>query len=398
MVWRAVRATGRLVLDLLLVPLGFFALLGTVITMILSATYLGLLLLPYSIRFNRAVASLARRNAAAWLGERVTASYRPVQGGPLARVRAVTGDPQTWRDLGFFVVHSFTGTIGGILAIGLWGALGWGLSIPIWWWAPLPEHAIYLPWALDSWARVVITVPVFLGLVGAVGFRVVPRLADGLFRLAKAILAPRHVRLAERVTEALDAHGHELRRIERDLHDGAQARLVSIAMRLGIAERVLADDPGKAAALITEARLSTEETMTELRGIIRGMYPPILADRGLPGAVAALAGRSPVPVEVETADVGRLPAAVEAAAYFVIAEALTNVARHSAATRARVGVQRTEGRLVAEVSDDGKGGADEQGGSGLAGIRRRVSAFDGTTTLTSPPGGPTTLRVELPCE
>ncbi|WP_066365694.1 sensor histidine kinase [Herbidospora mongoliensis] len=398
MVWRAVRATGRLVLNLLLVPLGFFALLGTVVTMVLSATYLGLLLLPFAIRFNRAVASLARRNAGAWLGERVTASYRPVAGGPLARVRVVTGDPQTWRDLGFLVLHAFTGTLGGILAIGLWGALGWGLSIPIWWWAPLPEHAIYLPWALDSWARVVVTVPLFLGLVATVGFRVLPSIAEGLFRLAKAILAPRHVRLAERVTEALDAHGYELRRIERDLHDGAQARLVSIAMRLGIAERVLAADPGKAAALITEARLSTEETMTELRDIIRGMYPPILADRGLPGAVAALAGRSPVPVDVEMDDVGRLPAAVEAAAYFVIAEALTNVARHSGASGVKIRIRRTESRLEAEVADDGKGGADENGGSGLAGIRRRVSAFDGETTLTSPPGGPTTLRVELPCE
>lgn len=398
MVWRAVRATGRLVLGLLLVPLCVVALLLTVVTMVLSATYLGLVLLPFAIRLNRGVTSLARRNAAAWLGERVTATYQPIRGGVLTRVRVAMSDPQTWRDLGFLVLHVVTGPLGAVLALGLWGALGWGLSIPLWWFAPLPDHAIHLPWALDSWARVAVTVPLFLGLVGAVGFRAVPLVAEGLFRLAKAILAPRHARLAERVTEALDAHGQELRRIERDLHDGAQARLVSIAMRLGIAERVLADDPAKAAALITEARLSTEETMTELRDIIRGMYPPILADRGLPGAVAALAARSPVPVDVETAGVGRLPAAVEAAAYFVIAEALTNVARHSRASSVKVRVGRTGDRLEAEVTDDGRGGADERGGSGLAGIRRRVSAFDGETTLTSPPGGPTTLRVELPCE
>ncbi|NAS22949.1 sensor histidine kinase [Herbidospora sp. NEAU-GS84] len=374
MVRRTVTATGRLLLGLLLVPLCLLAIAVTVFTLVVSATYLGLLLLPYAIRLNRGVASLARRNAGAWLGRPVTASYHPIRGGVLTRVRVVMGDPQTWRDLAFLAQHVVTGPFGAIPAIAFWGALGWALSLPLWWDALGPGHRIYLPWALDSWATVAVTVPLFMALVAAVGFRVVPLVAEGLAQLARSLLAtPQHVRLAERVAEALDAHGYELRRIERDLHDGAQARLVSIAMRLGIAERVLATDPGKAAALITEARLSTEETMTELRGIIRGMYPPILADRGLPGAV-------------------------EAAAYFVIAEALTNVARHSSAGKARVSVRRTENRLTAEVTDDGRGGADENGGSGLAGIRRRVSAFDGVTTLTSPPGGPTTLRVELPCE
>ncbi|WP_062352691.1 sensor histidine kinase [Herbidospora yilanensis] len=399
MVRRTVTATGRLLLGLLLVPLCLLAIAVTLFTLVVSATYLGLLLLPYAIRLNRGVASLARRNAGAWLGRPVTASYHPIRGGVLTRVRVVMGDPQTWRDLAFLAQHVFTAPFGAITAAALWGALGWALSLPLWWDAFAPDHHIYLPWALDSWAAVAVTVPLFMAVVAAIGFRVVPLVAEGLSRLARSLLAtPQHVRLAERVAEALDAHGYELRRIERDLHDGAQARLVSVAMRLGIAERVLATDPGKAAALITEARLSTEETMTELRGIIRGMYPPILADRGLPGAVAALAARSPVPVETETADVGRLPAAVEAAAYFVIAEALTNVARHSSAGKATVRVRRTGNRLTAEVTDDGRGGADENGGSGLAGIRRRVSAFDGETTLTSPPGGPTTLRVELPCE
>ncbi|GIH24453.1 histidine kinase [Acrocarpospora phusangensis] len=402
----AVRATGRLLLGLLLVPVCVLGLVLFALTFLSSATFIGLIILPYAVRLNRGIAGLGRRLAAGWQGRPVPAAYVPIKGGVLARARAVLGDPMTWRDIGWIASHIVTGILLAGLGLGVWGTLGFDLSLPLWWSAPLPEHAVYLAgFALDSWPRVLLTIPAHFAAVAVAGSFVLPWLATAQAALIRAILAtPERILLAERVavltetrTAALDAHGAELRRIERDLHDGAQARLVSIAMRLGVAERLLPADPARAAQLIAEARLSTEETMTELRDIIRGMYPPILGDRGLPGAVAALAARCPVPVTATVAGVDRLPAAVEAAAYFVIAEALTNVARHSAAAGAAVHVHGDPATLTLRVSDDGRGGADEASGTGLAGIRRRVAALDGRTDLSSPPGGPTTLTVELPC-
>ncbi|WP_155339771.1 sensor histidine kinase [Acrocarpospora corrugata] len=404
--WQAVRATGRLLLGLLLVPVCLIGLALFLLTFVSSATFIGLIILPYVVRLNRWIAGRGRRVAAGWLGRPVTAEYATIEGGVLARARIVLGDPMTWRDTAWIAGHIVTGPILAALGLGVWAALGFGPSLPIWWWAPLPEHAVYLlGFAVDSWPRVIVAVPLLVAAVATAGSYVLPWLATAEAVLTRLLLAtPERVRLAERVAEltetrtaALDAHGAELRRIERDLHDGAQARLVSIAMRLGVAERMLAADPDQAATLIAEARLSTEETMTELRDIIRGMYPPILADRGLPGAVAALAARCPIPVAATVTGVDRLPAAVEAAAYFVVAEALTNVARHSAAATATVHVSAADDLLTLRVSDDGRGGADETAGTGLAGIRRRVAAFDGGTDLSSPPGGPTTLTVELPC-
>ncbi len=406
---RAARATGHLVLSLLLVPLCVLALLQFVLALLLSVTFVGLLLLPYAARVNRGVAGLARRLASKVLDRPVTARYGP-RSGVLNRARLTLNDPVTWRDAGWLALHILTGVALPALALALWAGLGFDLSLPIWWWAPLPEHVVNLAGvSIDSWFRVVTVVPVHFAAVAAVALLGIPWLALADAHLARLVLAtPERVRLAERVAEltetraaALDAHGAELRRIERDLHDGAQARLVSIAMRLGIAERMMATDPDQAAELVSEARQSTEETMTELRGIIRGMYPPILADRGLPGAVAALAARCPIPVTTATDGVGRLPAAVEAAAYFVVAEALTNVAKHSGASSAsvRLSVRQNDegGWLTVLITDDGRGAADEAGGTGLAGIRRRAAAFDGRTDLASPPGGPTTLTVELPC-
>ncbi|WP_245647161.1 sensor histidine kinase [Microtetraspora niveoalba] len=402
---RAARATGHLVLGLLLVPLCVLALLQFLVSLVLSVTFVGLLLVPYTARVNRAVAGLARRLASRWLGRPVTARYGP-RTGILNRARLTLNDPMTWRDAGWLALHLVAGPVLLALALGLWAGLGFDLSLPFWWWRPFPEHSVELTGiAVDSWFRVVTVVPVHFAAVAALALWAIPLLAAADAHLTRLILTtPERVRLAERVAEltetraaALDAHGAELRRIERDLHDGAQARLVSIAMRLGIAERMMAADPGKAAELVAEARRSTEETMTELRGIIRGMYPPILSDRGLPGAVAALAAACPVPVTTTTDGVGRLPAAVEAAAYFVVAEALTNVAKHSGASSASVRLSEADGRLTVVVGDNGRGAADETGGTGLSGIRRRVAAFDGRTDLASPPGGPTTLIVELPC-
>jgi signal transduction histidine kinase len=195
---------------------------------------------------------------------------------------------------------------------------------------------------------------------------------------------------------AVDVQESELRRIERDLHDGAQARLVALGMNLGMAEQKLGSDRGGARELVAEARLGVEEALRELRDLARGIHPPVLTDRGLEAAIASLTDRSPIPVVVTANVAGRPPAAVETAAYFVAAEGLTNAAKHAGATRIDVHIVREPTTLVLEVVDDGRGGANPDG-QGLHGLRRRVEALDGTLTILSPSGGGTTLRAELPC-
>ncbi|MEU9285080.1 histidine kinase, partial [Streptomyces sp. NPDC048275] len=201
---------------------------------------------------------------------------------------------------------------------------------------------------------------------------------------------------------------------ERDLHDGTQARLVSLSMRIGIAKRAYDRDPEAARKLLDDAQDQAEEALTELRHVVRGIHPPILTDRGLAGAVRALAASSGLDVTVvvdgleDGAQSGsRAPAAIEAAAYFVVAEALTNAAKHSGSDRAEIRLARIPGGLRVQVRDAGQGGAGgtsqafgsggEAGGSGLLGMQRRVAALDGTLLMTSPVGGPTVIEVELPC-
>ena len=194
---------------------------------------------------------------------------------------------------------------------------------------------------------------------------------------------------------AVDAQDAELRRIERDLHDGAQARLVALGMSLGLAEQRLENDPDGARQLLTEAKLGAREALEELRDLARGIHPPVLADRGLGAAVAALAARSPVEVSVSV--VGeRPPAAIESAAYFVAAEALANATKHADAHHVEIRIARRSDQLSVEVRDDGAGGADPSG-AGLTGLRRRVEALDGRLMVDSPDGGPTVIRAELPC-
>jgi signal transduction histidine kinase len=195
---------------------------------------------------------------------------------------------------------------------------------------------------------------------------------------------------------ALDVQAEELRRIERDLHDGAQARLVALSIHLGRAEDRLDDRP-EVAELLRQARAEASAAIAELRDLARGIAPPVLVDRGLAAAVDALAQRSATPVSVDATVAGRLPAVVETAAYFVVAEALTNAAKHADGAKAHVRIVDQDRVLVVEVSDDGPGGADA-GGGGLTGLRHRVEALDGRLTITSPPGGGTTVRAELPCE
>jgi signal transduction histidine kinase len=208
-------------------------------------------------------------------------------------------------------------------------------------------------------------------------------------------LAARVDRLEQTRRGALDVQAAELRRIERDLHDGAQARLVALTMRLGRAEARLDHDP-EAAELVRAARLDATAAIAELRDLARGIAPPVLADRGLVAASQALGERAPLHVEVHGALRGRLPPVVESAAYFVVSEALTNVAKHAPLARARVELTEREGELAVVVADDGPGGAVATG-SGLTGLRQRVAALDGTFDVVSAPGSGTRLEVRLPC-
>ena len=188
----------------------------------------------------------------------------------------------------------------------------------------------------------------------------------------------------------------DLRRIERDLHDGAQARLVALGMSLGMAEQKLASDPDAAQRLLAEARLGAQEALEELRDLARGIHPPVLADRGLAAAVEALADRTPLPVDVAFTVDRTLARTNESAAYFVVAEALANAGKHAHASRVAIRGLVEGTSLVLEITDDGRGGADPSG-SGLSGLARRVAALDGTLEVRSPAGGPTTIRVVMPC-
>jgi signal transduction histidine kinase len=213
-------------------------------------------------------------------------------------------------------------------------------------------------------------------------------------------LRARVAQLAASRAESVDSQASELRRIERDLHDGAQARLASLGMSLGLAEELLAENPQAVARLLAEARESTSTALVELRDLVRGIHPPVLADRGLDGAIQALALANPVPTTVTIRIPGRLPASVESAAYFTVAEALANAIKHAKARQITICLEYTGdggGLLSMVVRDDGRGGASLEGGTGLRGIERRLGAFDGTVRVDSPVGGPTDVRMSLPC-
>jgi signal transduction histidine kinase len=203
--------------------------------------------------------------------------------------------------------------------------------------------------------------------------------------------------LTESRADAVDTASADLRRLERDLHDGAQARLVALGMSLRAAERLIPTSPDAAIALVAEAREASARALTELRELVRGVLPPVLADRGLADAVRALALDSPLAVQTAIDVPGRPPAPVETACYFAVAEVLTNAAKHSGARDARVSLSHTDGMLRIEVTDFGLGGADPARGSGLAGVEKRLATFDGILVVSSPVGGPTIVVMEVPC-
>jgi signal transduction histidine kinase len=210
-------------------------------------------------------------------------------------------------------------------------------------------------------------------------------------------LTGRVQRLTETRGHAIDAATTELRRIERDLHDGAQGRLVALGMNLRAVERMLPASPQAALALVAEARETSSRALSDLRNLVRGIYPPVLADRGLGHAVQALALDTPLPVRVDVDLPGRLTAPVESACYFAVAEVLANAVRHSGASHVDIRMQHTDGTLRIEVCDDGIGGADQAKGTGLQGVERRLGTFDGIMAVSSPTGGPTMVVMEVPC-
>ncbi|MFF3666992.1 sensor histidine kinase [Microtetraspora malaysiensis] len=330
--------------------------------------------------------------------------YLPLEGPLPTRVRAAVGDPATPREVFWLLAHGVTGIILGFLALGLPLAALNAATLPLWWWMLPGSPPSVLGYAVDSWPLALTGPFVAAGYLG-VACLVLPTAAGLSERLSRTLLKPLgRVRLAQQVAmltaaraSALEAHGQELRRIERTLHDGTQNRLVAVVMHLGMLERALANAPESTRQMAGRAQEAASDALVNLRDAIRAIHPPVLTEHGLDGALAALAARSPVPCTVETADFPRLPAAVEAAAYFTAAEALTNVAKHSHAGKAVVRVYLDGGLLTIEIEDDGVGGAQSGTGSGLTGIDHRAAAFGGRSTLTSPPGGPTVLKVELPC-
>jgi signal transduction histidine kinase len=236
-------------------------------------------------------------------------------------------------------------------------------------------------------------------LILGAGVWLVPRtigVHSGLVR-RNAALAARATRLAETRGTAVDSAAAQLRRLERNLHDGAQARLVALGINLRAAEQLFKTDTDTALALVAESRENSALALAELRALVRGFHPPLLADRGLAAAVQSLALGSPIPAQTDIQLPGRPPAPVESAAYFAVAEALTNAVKHSGASGVHIRMAYCAGMLRIEVTDDGHGGADPANGTGLLGVERRVTTFDGILAVSSPPGGPTIIVIEVPC-
>jgi signal transduction histidine kinase len=368
----------------------------------------GLFALPVTLAGVRAVATLRRRLAGAWSGVEIAVPYRPrpAYGGPWRRCRWLLGDPATWRDLLWLLMQAPIGLVLGAVpaALILYGLEG-VLLVPLLVWWVSDGYGYGFVWPIDNLLDGLFSLPqgaLFLLLAITVG----PRLLRVDALLARWLLAPTQTaRLAQRVqdltesrSETVDAQAAELRRIERDLHDGTQARLVALSMSIGLAQELMGRDPAAARRLLTEAHDASTQALVELRHLVRGIHPPALVERGLDGAIQALALAVPLPVALSLDLPGRTQAPVESAVYFAVAETLANVTKHSAAHSAYITLSYGGGRLRAEIGDDGVGGADAAGGTGLRGIQRRLAALDGTMVVASPPGGPTVITMELPCE
>lgn len=367
---------------------------------VLCLVGVGLPLAPAALRGVRAAADRERARLSAWGPEVLGPAALP------ERLRDAARDTGVRRELRWLLCHATSGLLLGLMGLTLPLATVRDATFPLWWRLVPPEDASS---QLGLWLVHDTAGALGVGLIGIGWLVATASLTPGLAWLqawpGRRLLAPdagtdlalRVATLSATRAAALDAHAAELRRIERALHDGTQNRIVGVTVLVGAARRAVARDPATADAILERAQTAAEEALSELRVVVRSILPPVLADRSLVDALSAITADCAVPCVVDADVPGRCAASVESTAYFAVAESLTNVARHSRATRTTVTLRREGDRLLVGVTDDGRGGAVEVAGSGLAGIRRRVEALDGTFALASPPGGPTTLEVSLPC-
>jgi signal transduction histidine kinase len=344
-------------------------------------------------------AQAERLRIAGSLGHQVSSPYRRLPRGSAL-------DPAAWRDLAYLLLLVPVGAAEFASVVAAIVFLVGTITLPAWLFVAFPEGVpLWRDVRIDTLTETLIVAVVTLPVSALAGYLLITGLSKAHVALGGALLGPsRRLRLAERVEELTESRSRvlaaalaERRRIERDLHDGAQQRLVSLAMELGMAKEKMATDPASARRLLEEAHGEAKRALADIRDLVRGIHPALLSDRGLDAAISALADRCPVPTEVNVYLDGRPSEAVETTAYFVVAEALANVAKHSGASEARVSVRREPGdRLVIEVIDDGRGGADPDTGTGLAGLRDRLAALDGRLFVESPAGGPTSVLAELP--
>lgn len=378
---------------------------------LLLVTFLGIPVLAVGLAGCRGFGVLERKMARGLLGLDMPEPepLRARKSGAVGWMGAVLKSGTSWRHLLYSVLHLPWAMFSFVVAVNFW-AYGWALlTYPLWFWLfPMyggqdglqlygdETHRIYLDNPFE------ITVTALVGLLFTVATPWIVRALTLVDRvMVQGLLGPS--RLATRVVElesgrgvVVDTAAADLRRIERDLHDGAQARLVALAMDLGLAKEKLTEDPQAAARMVDEAHGEVKTALQELRDLARGIHPAVLTDRGLDAALSAVASRCVVPVRVEVDLAERPAAAIEGIAYFTVSELLQNVSKHARATGASVDVWRVENRLMLQVADDGVGGADAGVGSGLAGLAGRLDAVDGILVVDSPVGGPTRVTAELP--
>ncbi|MFF2012431.1 sensor histidine kinase [Streptomyces sp. NPDC058195] len=409
----ALAAWRGLVLSVMSLAGSLTLLVWAVLSIVCVPLGIGLFTTPGALELVRTHANRRRLLAADWAGIRIPVPYRPFPedlrnglAGQVRRTGLLLKDPATWRDLRWLLVDATAGYLVATLAAALvlYPLEGFVLAAGLWriftgdryWYGFVP---------VSDQATGLAAAGLGVVLLG-VGVLVNERLLRAHFLIARSVLAPapqeelarRIDRLTETRHEAVDTAALELRRIERDLHDGAQARLVAMGMSLGTVEALIEKDPEQAKKVLAMARESSAEALAELRDLVRGIHPPVLAERGLGDAVRALALRLPFTSEVAAELGGRADAAVESAAYFAVSEALTNAAKHAGADRVQVDIRHTDSALRITVLDNGRGGAVVGGGSGLSGIERRLGTFDGVMAVSSPVGGPTMVTMEIPCE
>ncbi|EPH44893.1 sensor domain-containing protein [Streptomyces aurantiacus] len=377
----------------------------------LLITFIGIPVLALGLAALRGFGALERMRARTLLGVGINDPH-PLQtrgGGFMAWMGAVLKSGVSWRHVVYAVIHMPWAIFSFVVTAAFW-TYGWAmLTYPLWFWLfPLYGGQAGIQLYGDDGHRIYLDNPFEIGVTAATGLLITlatPWIIRALTTVDRVmvfgLLGPS--RLVSRVVElesdrgvVVDTAAADLRRIERDLHDGAQARLVALAMDLGLAKEKLAEDPEAAARMVDEAHGEVKVALQELRDLARGIHPAVLTDRGLDAALSALSARCTVPVEVEVDLPARPAAAIEGIAYFTVSELLQNISKHSGAGRASVDVWKVESRLMLQVSDDGQGGADVSAGSGLAGLAERLDAVDGILVVESPVGGPTTITAELP--